>query len=65
MELNSLPMETTVAQIHCLPQHYGKHMALVTTLVAAIEHFYVKIGVTGWSLLFGYSKYVILAKVSA
>ena len=65
MELNGLPMENTVAQIHCLLQHYGKHMALVTTLVAAIEHFYVKIGVTGWSLLYGYNKYVILTKLSA
>ena len=65
MELNSLPMETTVAQIHCLPQHYGKHMALVTTLVTSIKHLYVKIGVIGWYLLYGYNKYVILTKLSA
>ena len=61
MELNSLPVETTVAQINCLLQHYGTTIALGTTLSAAIEHLQVEIGVTGCPLLYDYKKYSYLA----
>ena len=52
MELNIVPVETTVAQINCLLQHYGITTALGTTRVAAIEHVQVEIGVTGCPLLY-------------
>ena len=61
MELNSLPVETTVAQINCLLQHYGTTTALGTTLAAAIEHLQVEIGVTGCPLSYDYMKYSCLA----
>ena len=38
MELNSIPVETTVVQINCLLQHYVTTTALGTTLSAAIDH---------------------------
>ena len=38
MELHSLPVKKTVAQINCLLQYYGTTTALGTTLPAAIEH---------------------------
>ena len=61
MELNSLPVETKVAQINCLLQHYGTTTALGTTLSAAIEHLQVEIGVTGCPLTYDYKKYSCLA----
>ena len=50
MTLNSLPMETMVAQINCLLQHYGTTTALGTTLTVAIQHLQAEIGVTGYPL---------------
>ena len=61
MELHSLPVETTVAQINCLLQHYDTTTALGTTLTAAIEYLQVEIGVTGCPLLYDYNKYSCLA----
>jgi hypothetical protein len=52
MELNSLPVETTVAQINCLLQHYGTDTALGTTLAAVIKHLHVEIRVIGCTLLY-------------
>ena len=56
MELNSLPAETTVAQINCPLQQYGPATALKPTLKAAIEHLQVEIDVPGCSLLYDYYK---------
>ena len=61
MELNSLTMETTVAQINCLLQHYGTTTLLGTSLTAAIEHLQVEIRVTGCPLSYDYKKYSCLA----
>ena len=61
MELNILPVETTVAQINCLLQHYGTTTALGTTLTAAIEHLQVDIRVTECPLSYDYEKYSCLA----
>ena len=61
MELNSLPVETTVAQINCLLQHYDTTTVLGTTLTTAIEHLQVEIGVTGCPLSYNYKKYSCLA----
>ena len=47
MELHSLLVEPTVAQINCLLQHYGTTAALGTTQTAAIEYLQVNIRVTG------------------
>ena len=56
MELNILPVETTLAQINCLLQHYDTTTALGTTLSAAITHLQVEIGVTGYPLSYDYKK---------
>ena len=62
IELNILPVETTLAQINCLLQHYDTTTtALGTPLLAAIEHLQVEIGVTGCPLLYDYKKYSCLA----
>jgi len=46
MELNNLPVETTIAQINSLLQRYGTKTALGTTLTAAIEHLRSEAGET-------------------
>ena len=61
MELHSLLVETTVAQINCLLQHYGTTTALETILTAAIKHLQVEILVTGCPLSYDYNKYSCLA----
>ena len=61
MELNSLPVETTVAQIKCLLQHYGTNTVLGTILTAVMKHLHVEIGVTGCPLMYAYNTYGILA----
>ena len=61
MELNIVPVETTVAQINYLLQHYGRTTAPRTTLSAAIEHLQVEIGLTRCPLPYDYKKYSCLA----
>ena len=61
MELNSLTVEATIAQINSLLQHYGTTSALGTTLTAAIEHLQVKVGCTGCPLNLDYQKFSYLA----
>ena len=61
MELNSLSVEITVAQMNFLLQYYGMITALGTTLSVAIEHLQVEIRVTGCPLSYDYKKYSCLA----
>ena len=45
MELLNLPIETTAALVNCLLQHYGPDSALGHTMMAALEHMQLEIGV--------------------
>ena len=61
MELLNLPMETTVAQVNCLLQHYGRDSALGDTMTAAMEHLQLEIGVEGCPLGYSFQNYDCLA----
>ena len=61
MELLNLLMETMVAQINCLLQHYGTNIALGDTMTAAMEHLQLKIGMERCPLDYRFKKYGSLA----
>ena len=57
IELLNLPIETTTAQINYLLQHYGSGNALGHTMMAALEHMQLGIGVEGCPLGYSFQKY--------
>ena len=57
MGLLNLPIETTAAQVNCLLQHYGTDSALGHTMMAALEHMQLEIGVEGCPLGYSFQKY--------
>ena len=57
MELLNLPIETTTAQVNCLLQHHGTDSALGHTMMAALEHMQLEIGVEGCPLGYSFQKY--------
>ena len=59
--LNILPVETTVAHIKCLLQHYVSTNALGTTLAASVKYMQIEIEVTGCPLFYEYIKYSCLS----
>ena len=60
MALNILLVETMVAQINCLLQHYGTDTALGNALTAATKHLQTEIGMAGCPLLYDYNRYGML-----
>ena len=61
MELLNLHMEITAAQVNCLLQHYGTDSTLGHTMIAALEHLQLEIGVEGCPLCYSFQKYGCLA----
>ena len=61
MELLNLPIETTATQVNCLLQHYVTARALGHTMMGALEHMQLKIGVKGCPLGYRFQKYCCLA----
>ena len=49
------------AQVNCLLQHYGTDSTLGHTMMAALEHLQLKIGVEGCPLGYSFQKYGCLA----
>lgn len=56
-----MPMETTVAQINCLLQHYGTDTSLGDTLTTALQHLQIDTGVLGCPLEYDFKTYSCLA----
>ena len=61
MELLNLPIETTAAQVNYLLQHYGTDIALGHTMMVALEHMQLRIGVESCPLGYSFQKYGCLA----
>ena len=61
MKLLNPPIEMTAAQVNCLLQHYVTGSALGHTMMVAMEHLQLEIGVKGCPLGYSFQKYGCLA----
>ena len=55
--LQIVSIETTAAQVNCLPQYYGTDSTLGHTMMAALQHLQLEIGAEGYPLGYSFQKY--------